>query len=95
MVLKIMMPIMPKNIRNRQRSKEWYTWGKKGVLHAIDVDGFTPDQSERDLILDRQSCAPASRPHAVTSQIAASGSGGWGTIYSSRSLMLACTGQMD
>ena len=22
-------PIMPKNIRNRQRSKEWYTWGKE------------------------------------------------------------------
>ena len=52
-------------------------------------------QSERDLMLDSQSCRPASRPHAVTSPIAAWGSGGWGTVYRRWSPALARTGQRD
>ncbi len=33
------MPIMPKDIRNSQRRKDLYTWGKEGVIRAID-DGW-------------------------------------------------------
>ena len=55
--------------------------------------GLPPLQSERDLMLDRQSFCPATRTGAVTSRIAALGSGGWGTVYGSWSLALARTGQ--
>ena len=52
-------------------------------------------QSERNLMLDSQSCGPANRSHAVTSPIAAWDSGGWGTVYRRWSPALARTGQRD
>ena len=55
--------------------------------------GLPPRQSERDLMLDRQSAgAGHPTPTAVTSPIAACCSGGWGTVYGSGSLALAGTG---
>ena len=56
--------------------------------------GLPPRQSERDLMLDRQSAgAGHPAPPAVTSPIAACCSGGWGTVYGSRSPAFARTGQ--